>query len=110
MIDHVHVWGRVKFQWCLLCATSVLSVFLWFTLLENHHGDTERTQRLHREDGLKTLAILAINSQSLQHFGDPPTSWGVNFLPPVSINSQAQKIKSLPMEMLGRQVWIDHCE
>jgi len=44
MIDHVHVWGRVKFQWCLLCATSVLSVSLWFTLLENHHGDTEDTE------------------------------------------------------------------
>src|SRR6185369_11298069 len=48
----------------ILCATSVFSVSLWLMNSEQKHTtETQRTQRLHREEGLHDFLCKAISNQ-----------------------------------------------
>lgn len=44
----------------LVCATSVFSVFLWFTRAKKITTETQRTQRLHREESIKKTGNLQL--------------------------------------------------
>ena len=61
--------NRIKVRF--LCATSVFSVPLWlFLLRQSLTTETQRTQRLHREDGSGLQHLLCLRVAEAGDFGD----------------------------------------